>query len=135
MNTYARIAGGVVAELISPPANFTLAECYTAEVVAQCEDVSAVMPAPQIGWTATETAGVWSFAAPAAPAQTPAQIAAAAVESAKSALTDSDITVVRCYEHSVAVPAEWTAYRTALRSVVNGTSDTLPAKPTYPAGT
>ena len=30
-------------------------------------DISAISPAPQVGWTAQEAAGVWSFTAPAAP--------------------------------------------------------------------
>lgn len=48
--------------------------------LAWTSDISAVSPAPQVGWTATETAGAWTFAAPAAPpAPTLAQQAAAAM--------------------------------------------------------
>ena len=64
MHTYALIQNGIVWELVSgvaPP------EAHPALVYV---DVTSVSPAPQEGWTATETGGVWSFAAPVA---TPAQ--------------------------------------------------------------
>jgi hypothetical protein len=51
-------------------------------------DVTAVSPAPQPGWAATETAGVWTFAAPIMPVLTPSQLAAAAV-SAGVAITST----------------------------------------------
>lgn len=56
---------------------------------------------------------------------------------AQAALDRSDITIIRCYEHAVAVPAEWGVYRTALRAIVAGgpTSAALPVQPAYPAGT
>jgi hypothetical protein len=56
---------------------------------------------------------------------------------ARAALDTSDRTIIRCYEHGVAVPAEWTAYRAALRSIVSGdaTTTVLPTAPAYPAGT
>lgn len=38
-------------------------------------DVSAVSPAPQVGWSATQANGAWSFAAPVAPAPTLSQLA------------------------------------------------------------
>lgn len=58
---------------------------------------------------------------------------------AQSALDASDITMIRCVEHGVAVPAEWATYRAALRAIVRATSgdptQPLPARPAYPAGT
>ena len=58
---------------------------------------------------------------------------------ARKALRDSDITVIRCYEHSLPVPAAWVSYRSALRSILNTNTWTesleLPAMPGYPAGT
>ena len=36
-------------------------------------DISAVLPAPQVGWTATETGGAWTFTPPVIPALTLAQ--------------------------------------------------------------
>ena len=55
---------------------------------------------------------------------------------AQTALTKSDLTVLRCLEKGVAVPAEVVAYRAALRQIVNGTDTTskvLPAEPARPA--
>jgi hypothetical protein len=75
------------------------------------------------------------------PAPTAAQIAAQAqillAGQASVALTKSDITITRCYEHAVAVPTEWQTYRAALRAIVAGTSTAtaLPTIPAYPAGT
>ena len=57
---------------------------------------------------------------------------------AQAALTESDITILRCYSANVAVPSSWQTYRNALRAIVNGTditSTTLPAAPSYPVGT
>lgn len=57
---------------------------------------------------------------------------------AQTALTESDKTIIRCYENSVVVPSAWTTYRKALRSIVNGSdtaSTSLPAIPSYPTGT
>ena len=79
MSSYARIVGGVIAEIITPPAGFTLAQCYAPSIVAQCVGLDGITPAPAQNWTATETDGVWSFAAPVAPTPTLAQAAAALV--------------------------------------------------------
>ena len=54
---------------------------------------------------------------------------------ARSALEASDLTVLRCVEAGIPVPADWAAYRQALRAVVSGASTTLPDRPVYPAGT
>lgn len=58
---------------------------------------------------------------------------------AQSALDDSDITVLRCYENAVALPSAWVAYRKALRAIVSASvgdaTQELPTKPAYPTGT
>jgi hypothetical protein len=53
---------------------------------------------------------------------------------AKAALGTSTQTVVlRCFEEAMPVPAEWKAYRDALRQVIDGTLDTMPEEPPMPA--
>lgn len=58
---------------------------------------------------------------------------------AQGALDASDITMIRCVEHGVTVPAEWASYRGALRAIVRAASgdptQPLPSRPAYPAGT
>lgn len=130
MAILARVQSGVVAELFTPPVGRTVNECFVQAVAAQFVDVTAVSPTPEPGWAAIETNGAWTFAAPAAPA-------ADMRSAAKIALDKSDTTIIRCYEHGVAVPADWTAYRATLRAIVSGrtTAAPLPAAPAYPAGT
>lgn len=97
----------------------------------------------------------FSFAAPGSPENigalsvtlpTAEEIAAQVSASAWSAyqaqasatLMASDRTVMRCYEAGIALPAEWSAYRKALRAITGATSGTagaLPVAPAYPAGT
>jgi hypothetical protein len=127
--TYARIENGVITEFLTPQPGFTLAECFAPAIVAACVSIDNVSPVPAVGWTAVETNGAWVFAAPAPVVQN-------FVIPAQQALTDSDRTVLRCYEHAVVVPADWAAYRAALRAIVAGETVTaLPAIPAYPAGT
>lgn len=58
---------------------------------------------------------------------------------ARQALTDSDVTVLRCYENAIATPATWVTYRKDLRAIVSATTGdaslALPAMPAYPTGT
>lgn len=53
----------------------------------------------------------------------------------QQALDKSDITVARCAENNIAVPAEWAAYRVALRAIVKNGSGDIPNPPNYPKGT
>lgn len=55
------------------------------------------------------------------------------VNSASVALSKSDVTVIRCAEDGVVVPALWIAYRKELRAIVNGTDVVSTALPTAPA--
>lgn len=58
---------------------------------------------------------------------------------ARALLDQSDVTMLRCIENAVTVPAEWAAFRKALRSIISAaTGDAtqpLPTRPAYPAGT
>ena len=50
---------------------------------------------------------------------------------ARAALAASDVTVIRRMEEGKPLPAEWAAYRKALRGVIAG-DGAMPVKPTYP---
>lgn len=58
---------------------------------------------------------------------------------ARALLDASDVTVLRCYENAVSVPAAWATYRRALRAIVGASSgdptQPLPTRPAYPTGT
>ncbi|WP_432734702.1 hypothetical protein [Ralstonia solanacearum] len=58
---------------------------------------------------------------------------------AQAALSESDMTILRCYENAVVVPAAWATYRKALRTIVSTASgdatQPFPTMPAYPAGT
>lgn len=58
---------------------------------------------------------------------------------AQDALNRSDITILRCVENGVAVPAAWVSYRNALRSILSAAAGdataALPERPAFPAGT
>lgn len=82
----------------------------------------------------TDISDAW----PVAVTITAAQAFAALQQQAAAALSESDRTILRCYENAVTVPAVWATYRAALRAIVNGTDATataLPARPAYPTGT
>jgi hypothetical protein len=57
----------------------------------------------------------------------------------EAALIASDITLLRCIENGLTVPATWVAYRVALRAIVSAAQPeiipaALPIRPEYPAG-
>jgi hypothetical protein len=78
-----------------------------------------------------------------APVKTQEEISAEAWHSlqadARVELEKSDITLLRCIENAIIVPAEWAAYRQDLRAIISelsgDASQGLPVKPAYPAGT
>ena len=72
MTTYARIVGGGVAELFTPPTGVPISSCFNSALTwVECDGVPGVAP----GWT--YSGGVFS-APPAPPAPTALQVAAAA---------------------------------------------------------
>jgi hypothetical protein len=89
MKTYAYLQNGVVWEIISPMTDeegqeIALADRFTADFCAACVDVAALSPMPAHGWSATESAGSWSFAAPVAPTPTSTEQAGAALDAGLS---------------------------------------------------
>ncbi len=54
---------------------------------------------------------------------------------AKQLLAQSDVTVLRCVEAGIDVPAPWKAWRAHLRAVVGSGSGPIEEAPSYPAGT
>lgn len=92
------------------------------------------------GATLTTPSTLQPYVPPTPPAVNPAAVAWIALQGeAHTALEDSDLTVLRCAENGIAVPAAWATYRKALRAIVGAASgdatEGLPAKPSYPAGT
>lgn len=51
------------------------------------------------------------------------------------ALTESDRTLLRCFEADISLPTEWKDYRSALRKIIRSGSGTIPARPPFPPGT
>ncbi|MFH1158909.1 MAG: hypothetical protein V1721_08575 [Pseudomonadota bacterium] len=54
---------------------------------------------------------------------------------ALSALAKSDLVAIRCIKAGTLFPADWWEYVTALRAIMNGAAEPLPAQPEYPEGT
>jgi hypothetical protein len=97
-----------------------------------------VAQAGEVVFTGIPTSAQLSAAFSGYTAAIAAQSRAPLIASAQAALDRSDTTIVRCASASVAVPAAWQTYRSALRAIVNGsdtTSTQLPATPAYPSGT
>jgi hypothetical protein len=77
LSIYARVQGGLVIELFTPPMGTSISECFAP--VLTWVDVTSVSPAPQPGWIGADTSGEWAFSAPVAPTLTVAQQAADAL--------------------------------------------------------
>jgi hypothetical protein len=107
-----------------PPDGFTIDVLELPYVVAAGE---VLFPAQ-----ATETELDAAF-----PGRAAAVLAASLGPSARGALTASDLTVLRCVENGITVPAAWATYRKALRAIVDNpaSATVLPTAPAYPSGT
>ncbi|MBB2999638.1 hypothetical protein FHX57_001969 [Paraburkholderia tropica] len=75
----------------------------------------------------------------ALPEMVAAQALAGFQQDALAAIAKSDITLLRCIEHGVSIPAEWVTYRAALRVIISAPAGTttitgLPTRPAYPSG-
>jgi len=89
MTEYARIAGGLVAELFTPPAGKTIADCFHADVAAAFVAVPAGV-SPAQGWAYAAGA----FTAPAAPPPpTLAQQAMMAIDAGLTVTLSGSITL------------------------------------------
>ena len=60
---------------------------------------------------------------------------ASLIVQARLELDSSDVTIIRCFENSKPVPADWVVYRKTLRAILGGAVKVMPPKPPYPAGT
>ena len=79
-----------------------------------------------------------TFLAPPPVAPTPPTAQQLLQYAAQDRLTANDKVATRCLKAGVAYPANWLAFDVALRAIANGTDTTstsLPATPSYPAGT
>lgn len=71
IKNYARVDSGVVGELFSTSGDIT--QIFHPSLV--WVDITSLAPAPLPGWSALQTAGVWTFSAPPAPTLAQAQAA------------------------------------------------------------
>ncbi len=111
------------------------AEFYSEMPQALAAGETVCTPEQYQSWGAQKLSGGHIVTDPDAAA---AALAAANSAEAKALLDSSDITILRCAEHGVAVPAAWSAYRGALRAIVSSGSvpqDGWPSRPAFPAGT
>lgn len=132
MPYYILNAAGHVVAVAAAPVNTEEVERSGGRVVESAEiatDITLVQ-------TVTPD-GVLVYRQPAQP--TLEQRWASLQSDARSALAESDITVLRCAEAGVPVPQAWRDYRAALRLIVSsavGDPDVgLPPRPDYPPGT
>lgn len=122
---------------------FYLEKIHGADIPSDCVDVpeqyhAELMVGQAAGKRITADSAGWPVLADQLP-PSPAQLWAQHQAVAQAALDASDITLLRCVEHGLNVPADWVAYRAALRAIVRaGSGDStqaLPTRPAYPAGT
>lgn len=54
---------------------------------------------------------------------------------AQVVLSESDRTLLRCFEADISLPQNWRDYRAELRKIIRTGSGTLPVRPQFPPGT
>jgi len=121
---YLKDSGGIVtAKCELPAGDHEIKEGYTYVEVADKTALDAVF----VGYSEGTVAGTVEAA----------QAKTLLKGQAQAALDKSDITLLRCVENGVAIPAEWVTYRAALRPIAKGESQAteLPEQPSYPEGT
>lgn len=132
MPYYILNADGLVVAVAAAPVNLEEVERSGGRVVESAEIANDIT----LIHTVTPD-GVLVYRQPVQP--TLEQRWAALQSDARSALAESDITVLRCAEAGVPVPQAWRDYRAALRLIVSsaaGDPDAgLPPRPDYPPGT
>ncbi len=62
-------------------------------------------------------------------------IASQKKQDAEILLSKSDITICRCLEIGISIPAEWVTYRASLRPIAKTGIGNIPEQPAYPEGT
>lgn len=62
---YARVTGGKVAEVFTPPSGYAIGDCFHPDIASQFVDTGGADPQP--GWTATQSGGAWEFAPDSGP--------------------------------------------------------------------
>ncbi|WP_311886740.1 MULTISPECIES: tail fiber assembly protein [unclassified Pseudomonas] len=86
MNTYARVSEELVHELFSTDGD--MAEMFHPDMV--WVDITDLDVIPNVGWSASQKNGVWSFSEPALPVLTDAELKAAALALRDSLLFVAD---------------------------------------------
>jgi hypothetical protein len=130
MKIFARIEQHVVAQLVTLPEGLTPSGVYTPSLAASFIDVTDRDPTPQIGWLHYQD-GSFGPAVPLTPELPADEVRSRAIY----LLFSCDPVIEHFYEHFLPVPAEWTAYRAALRLIaISGIvpADGGPERPACP---
>lgn len=148
-------ADGVAATVNDTQVTAQILDAWSDDEIAALGLARAVVTVPTLDsaaavltgeYQALKVQGGWQWVAQSRPL-TAAEIAAAHASAerersealagaAQAALVKSDVTVLRCIEAGVSMPVEWATYRKTLRDIISGDStDAVPTRPDYPAGT
>ena len=135
-NEFTNYGGNSDFVLIFPKTDTAVKNGYTLEPVTVLAQPT-FDPATQVctqNVLPTLVGGIWALGWTVAPMPAD-QLAAQLKTKAQAALDKSDVTILRCIENRVVVPAEWATYRKALRALVASGTGTMPTQPAYPQGT